>query len=217
MNQRSSSLLCNPPIYAQIWRFAFNGLLYRQRREHAVFNKLLQIIPGLEERLLNGEASEVTEIAELVFTVLTLWCTTTVTHASLIATKGSLQCPIRRHERSERGRPWLDHPSWAIPPPSHCTECQDRSRLQPWTHRGSFMSCRYGLVRFGVSVTFPMCYGSDLRWCGSIKSKLRNGEILVAGDQWPIFLYTDFKFDPEEPWKGLLRSTILVSVTWTHA
>ena len=37
-----------------------------------MFNKLLQIIPGLEERLLNGEASEVTEIAELVFTVLTL-------------------------------------------------------------------------------------------------------------------------------------------------
>ena len=217
MNQRSSSLLRNPPIYAQIWRFAFNRLLYWQRREHTVFNKLLQIIPGLEEHLLNSEASEVTEIAELVFTVLTLWCTTTVTHALLIATKGSLQCPIQRCKRSERGHPWLDHPSWVIPPPSHCMECQDQSRLQPWMHRGSFMSCRYGLVQFGVSVTFPMCYGSDLRWCGSIKSKLQNGEILAASNQWPIFLYTDFKFNPEEPWKGLLCSTILVLVTWTHA
>ena len=37
-----------------------------------MFNKLLQIILGLEEHLLNSEASEVTEIAELVFTVLTL-------------------------------------------------------------------------------------------------------------------------------------------------
>ena len=34
--------------------------------EHAVFNRLLQIIPELEEHLLNGEASEATEIAELV-------------------------------------------------------------------------------------------------------------------------------------------------------
>ena len=27
---------------------------------------------------------------------------------------------------------------------------------------------------------------------GSVKSKLQNGEILVTGNQWPIFLYTDF-------------------------
>lgn len=54
-------------------------------------------------------------------------------------------------------------------------------------------------------------YVSDL-WCDSVKSKLRNGEILIAGDQWPIFLYAGYKFDPEEPWKGLLRSIILVSV-----
>ena len=74
------------------------------------------------------------------------------------------------------------------------------------------MSCRYGLVRFGVSLAFPMCYGSNLRWCGSVKSKLRNGEILVTGDQWPIFLYANFIFDSEELWKGLLRSAILVSV-----
>ena len=39
---------------------------HRQRREHAVFNRLLQMVPGLEERLLNSEASEATEIAELV-------------------------------------------------------------------------------------------------------------------------------------------------------
>lgn len=45
-----------------------------------------------------------------------------------------------------------------------------------------------------------------------VKSKLRNGEVMISGDQWPIFLYADYKFDPEEPWKGLLRSGILLAV-----
>ena len=49
--------------------------------------------------------------------------------------------------------------------------------------------------------------------CTSVKSKLHNGEILIAGDQWPIFVYMGYKFNPEEPWGGLLRSSILVSVS----
>lgn len=51
-----------------------------------------------------------------------------------------------------------------------------------------------------------------------MKQKLRSGEISVSGDQWPIFLYANYKFDPEEPWKGLLKSSILVSVSvvWYH-
>lgn len=36
--------------------------------------------------------------------------------------------------------------------------------------------------------------------------------MVVPGDQWPIFLYADCDYDPEEPWKGLLKSAILVSV-----
>jgi hypothetical protein len=34
----------------------------------------------------------------------------------------------------------------------------------------------------------------------------------VRGDQWPIFLYEDGRFDPEDPWKGLLCNQLLVSV-----
>ena len=34
----------------------------------------------------------------------------------------------------------------------------------------------------------------------------------VAGDQWPIFLYNGYTYDPEDPWNGLFRSIILVSV-----
>jgi hypothetical protein len=45
-----------------------------------------------------------------------------------------------------------------------------------------------------------------------IKENLRSGEMLVCGDQWPIFLYAHQTYDPEDPWCGLLRSRLLVSV-----
>ena len=46
-----------------------------------------------------------------------------------------------------------------------------------------------------------------------IRNKLGNGEIQVAGDQWPIFVYANYTYDPEDPWNGLLRSGLLVSVS----
>jgi hypothetical protein len=46
-----------------------------------------------------------------------------------------------------------------------------------------------------------------------VKAKLKSGEILVTGDQWPIFLYAGYSYDPEDPWNGLLRSSLLVSVS----
>src|ERR1700722_3620500 len=45
-----------------------------------------------------------------------------------------------------------------------------------------------------------------------IKEKLRSGELLVPGDQWPVFLYSDYNYDPKDPWNGLFRSSILVKV-----
>jgi hypothetical protein len=41
---------------------------------------------------------------------------------------------------------------------------------------------------------------------------LRNGELSVAGDHWPIFLYHGYGYDKEDPWNGLFRSVILVKV-----
>ena len=46
-----------------------------------------------------------------------------------------------------------------------------------------------------------------------MRTRLANGEIQVAGDQWPVFLYADYTYDPEDPWNGLLRSALLVSVS----
>ncbi|TEB31011.1 hypothetical protein FA13DRAFT_1754862 [Coprinellus micaceus] len=40
---------------------------------------------------------------------------------------------------------------------------------------------------------------------------LRNGDIAVSGDSWPIFLYQDHIFNPENPWEGLLQGKLLVT------
>lgn len=37
-----------------------------ERREHRVFRSLLKMIPGLEDRILEGEDGEVLSMAELV-------------------------------------------------------------------------------------------------------------------------------------------------------
>ncbi|KAF9238704.1 hypothetical protein BU15DRAFT_88319 [Melanogaster broomeanus] len=33
--------------------------------------------------------------------------------------------------------------------------------------------------------------------------------IQVAGNQWPVFLYANYMYDPEDPWNGLLHSGLL--------
>jgi hypothetical protein len=38
----------------------------RERREHRVYKQLLQSIPGLEERLMNGSDEDVLHVSELV-------------------------------------------------------------------------------------------------------------------------------------------------------
>ncbi|KAG2099567.1 uncharacterized protein F5147DRAFT_747266 [Suillus discolor] len=42
---------------------------------------------------------------------------------------------------------------------------------------------------------------AGLNWSNSkMKTKLKNGEIIVTRDQWPLFLYADYHYDPEDPW-----------------
>jgi hypothetical protein len=45
-----------------------------------------------------------------------------------------------------------------------------------------------------------------------IREKLSSGEMQVRGDQWPLFLYADLAYDPEDPWNGLFRNQLLVMV-----
>ncbi|KAJ3534492.1 hypothetical protein NMY22_g6900 [Coprinellus aureogranulatus] len=44
-----------------------------------------------------------------------------------------------------------------------------------------------------------------------IRKELRSGEITVSGESWPIFLYREHKFNPEDPWDGLFQGKLLVS------
>ena len=37
----------------------------------------------------------------------------------------------------------------------------------------------------------------------------------VPRDQWPIFIYAHCEYNPEDTWKGTLRSSILVTVSET--
>jgi hypothetical protein len=45
-----------------------------------------------------------------------------------------------------------------------------------------------------------------------IKEKLRSGELVTTGDEWPLFLYQGYVYDSDDPWKGLFHSSLLVKV-----
>ena len=64
-----------------------------------------------------------------------------------------------------------------------------------------------------VSAQLPQGY-SFKRVGLRMKAKLMNGQIQVAGDQWPLFLYANYTYDQEDPWNGLLHGGVLVSVSF---
>ncbi|TEB31337.1 hypothetical protein FA13DRAFT_1754812 [Coprinellus micaceus] len=51
----------------------------------------------------------------------------------------------------------------------------------------------------------------NLNWKDEkIRRDLETGKIIPSGDLWPRFLYQDHQYNPTDPWKGLLRSALLV-------
>jgi len=145
-----------------------------QRREHIVFGVLLQMVPGLEDRLMEGTDEDVVSIADML--------QKGVSSARSDDTK-SLKGPV------------LD---WIIPP---------GQSLQPPIARNVKVDRGFHHERTGALLCPAGMDWSD----GETKDKLRNGELLIPGDQWPLFLYAGQAFDQEDPWKGLFRSAILVS------
>ncbi|KAG1749281.1 hypothetical protein EDB19DRAFT_1893600 [Suillus lakei] len=64
---------------------------------------------------------------------------------------------------------------------------------------------------FNHEVTGALLCPTGLDWLNAeTKQRLKSGETAVHGDQWPIFLYAVYDYDPKDPWKGLLRSEILI-------
>ncbi|KAG1717906.1 hypothetical protein EDB19DRAFT_1838927 [Suillus lakei] len=64
---------------------------------------------------------------------------------------------------------------------------------------------------FNHEVTGALLCPAGLDWSNvETKQNLKSGETAVRGDQWPMFLYAGYVYDPEDPWTGLLRSEILI-------
>ncbi|KAG1721105.1 hypothetical protein EDB19DRAFT_1898371 [Suillus lakei] len=64
---------------------------------------------------------------------------------------------------------------------------------------------------FNHEVTGVLLCPAGLDWSNvETKQNLKSGETAVRGDQWLMFLYAGYVYDPEDPWTGLLRSEILI-------
>ncbi|KIM50704.1 hypothetical protein SCLCIDRAFT_34060 [Scleroderma citrinum Foug A] len=145
-----------------------------ERKEYSAFHELLQIVPGLEDRLMNSSEEEVIHIADLV--------QKGVNGAHADDTKGMKSAII----------------DWITP---------KGQSLNPHIPRNIKSGRRFYHERTGA-----LLCPAGLDWNHSeTRAKLVNGEIQVAGDQWPVFLYADYSYDPEDPWNGLLHSGLLVA------
>ncbi|KAG1869088.1 hypothetical protein C8R48DRAFT_771259 [Suillus tomentosus] len=127
------------------------SILQKERREHLVFERLLDSYPGLLERLKEGSEEELLHVGEL------------------IAPAGqAVVPPLPRNSKISRG---FNHP-----------------------------------------LTGRLLCPAELDWDDAdTKQNLQSGEIAVSGDQWPLFVYANEAYDPEDPWNGLLRSRLLVN------
>jgi hypothetical protein len=75
----------------------------RQRREHRIFKVLLQMVPNLEARLMEGSEDDVVCIAEMVGL---FFCSFTISaHRFGTASERCLQRQIRRYKKSEGPHP----------------------------------------------------------------------------------------------------------------
>ncbi|KIM75845.1 hypothetical protein PILCRDRAFT_13218 [Piloderma croceum F 1598] len=144
-----------------------------QRREHLVFNVLLQMIPGLEECLMDGCEDDILSIATML--------QKGVSSARSDDTK-SLKGAIL---------------NWIVPA---------GQSLTPPIARNIKMDHGFHHERTGA-----LLCPAEMDWSDpQVKENLRNGDLIIPGDQWPAFLYAG-NFDREDPWKGLFKNIILVS------
>ncbi|KAG1850272.1 hypothetical protein C8R48DRAFT_750143 [Suillus tomentosus] len=160
-----------------------------ERREHRVFQELLKSVAGLEECLMQSREDEVDIIAEL----------TSITFYSYL-TKGA--SGARGDDtKSLKGSilDWITPKGQNLVPPL--------ARNVKVNH--SFHHERTGARKLECYSTLLCPAGLD--WSNSeTKAKLQSGEIIVTGDQWPLFLYANYHYDPEDPWNGLFWSALLV-------
>ncbi|KAF8225705.1 hypothetical protein L208DRAFT_1305349, partial [Tricholoma matsutake] len=144
-----------------------------QRLEYRIYRTLLNMVPGLEEHLVNSSDEEMRMIADLL--------QKGASSAQSDDTKGLKSAVL--DSIIPRGD--------SLTPPIPCNVKSSRG--------------------FNHDKTGQLLCLVEFDWSDEeVKAQLRSGDITVPGDQWPILLYKEHKYDPEDPWDGLLRSAILV-------
>jgi hypothetical protein len=106
----------------------------------------------------------------------------------------------------------LDLPKRRHDPASFTQKFEDWPWIQSRAYRILTLSCWNGLEWLRVCISllvFAIPNNSFALLHNRTKENLWSGEISVCGDQWPIFLYTQYIYDPDDPWCSLLRSTCM--------
>ncbi|KAG2737573.1 hypothetical protein P692DRAFT_20761391 [Suillus brevipes Sb2] len=177
---RTVFALCNYPSLLtngilrleQLEDTPLEDLSAEERREHRVFEQLLDSYPGLLERLKDGSEEEILHVGELI-------------GKGAAGARGDDTKTLKSAVLD-----WISPRGEAIQPPLHRNSKIDRG--------------------FNHELTGSLLCPAGLDWGDPrIKENLRSGEMLVCGDQWPVFVYANHVYDSEDPWCGLLRSRLL--------
>lgn len=165
------------------------------------------MIPGLEERLLEGSDESVVHIAELVSSYIYF----DFSERSFLQIQKGASSARADDTKSLKGAilDWITPRGQSLIPPLARNVKTDRGFHH---ERTGALLCPAGLDWSNTEYDAHLISSSSLI-SSRTKDKLRNGELAVSGDQWPIFLYNGYTYDSEDPWNGLLRSSLLVSVS----
>ncbi|TEB18341.1 hypothetical protein FA13DRAFT_1758706 [Coprinellus micaceus] len=146
----------------------------RERRELRIFRQLLQLVPNLEDRLMECSEEELMSVANMI-------------------QKGA--SGARSDDTKTLKGAIID---WLVEPGG--------PPLSPQLSRNVKINRGFNHDRTGFLLCPP-----DLKWNDeNIRQQLRDKQIVVTGSHWPIFVYQNEKFDPDQPWKGLFRGRLLV-------
>ncbi|KAH6904935.1 hypothetical protein BKA70DRAFT_1373300 [Coprinopsis sp. MPI-PUGE-AT-0042] len=64
---------------------------------------------------------------------------------------------------------------------------------------------------FHHSRTGELLCPATMNWKSpEVRERLRSAQLVPSGEQWPLFLYHNYEYNPDDPWNGLLRSELLV-------
>jgi hypothetical protein len=181
----------------------------RDRKEHRVFQKLLRMVPHLPERLMEVSNEECMVIAELV----RLFSPNLYIFSHPSKIQKGISSARSDDTKSLKGvvLEWISPPNIPVQPPLSRNVKTNRGYHHPAT--GALL-CPAGLDWNDTESVFLLLRMLLMPLIPTfrVREKLSSGEMPVRGDQWPMLVYADQEYDPQEPWEGLFRSRILVWV-----